>query len=125
MESLTPESRNMVNLRQSDFMNDNECSGICLFKVIMSKSQVGCKSTINLLRGKLTTGMIDKMATSGNSIAIFNKYVLSIVTAFHACGEDPGNLLPQISVTYSDFSSDNGPFTRYIEILENSTAMEK
>ena len=40
MASITTESRNTVNLNKSDFMNGNKCSGTCLLKVIVSKSQV-------------------------------------------------------------------------------------
>ena len=65
MASRTPESRNTVNLEQSDFMNGNECAVICIFNTIMSKSQVDSLSTITLLLGELTTGIPDLMASFG------------------------------------------------------------
>ena len=59
------------------------------------------------------------MASFRNNIADFNKNILSIWNALWERGEDPGNLLLQILATYADSSPDNGPFTHYIEILEN------
>ena len=100
-------------------MNGNEFSGIFLFKVIVSKSQVYSQYAITLLLGKLTTEMADIMASFGNNIYGFNKEIWYIGTELCARGEDPGNLLPQLFKTYYDCSTDNGPFTCYIEILEN------
>ena len=94
MASLTPESRNTVNLQQSYFMTDDECSVICLFKVITSKSQVDIISTITLLLGKLTTRMLDITASFGNNIANFNKDIRSVGTSICARGEYPVNLFP-------------------------------
>ena len=124
MASLTPESRNMVNLQQSYFMNGNECSGICLFKVIIYKSQVCSRSTITLLLRNLTTGVPDLIASFENNISAFNKYISYSVTAVCARGEDPGNLLTQLFATYADCSLYIGTFTRYIKILEISTTMK-
>ena len=52
MSSLTPEDRNTVNLQQSDFINGNECSGVCLFKFIVYKSQSDSPSTMTTLLRK-------------------------------------------------------------------------
>ena len=73
MASLTIEYINTVNLQKSDFMDGDECLGICLFKVIASKSQVDSRSTIKLLLSKLTTGMPDIMELFGKNIGDFNK----------------------------------------------------
>ena len=70
--------------------------------------------------GNITTGMTYLMASFGNNIDNFNKEICSIGTDLCACGEDTGNLLPHIFTTYADISFYNGPFTRYIEILENN-----
>ena len=64
-------------------------------------------------------GMPDFMVSFVNNIADFNKYIQSIGNALCARGEDMGNLLPSLFTTYTDCISDNGPFTRYIETLEN------
>ena len=64
-------------------------------------------------------GMPDFMVSFVNNIADFNKYIQSIGNALCARGEDMGNLLPSLFTTYTDCISDNGPFTRYIEMLEN------
>ena len=98
-------------------MNGNDCSGIFLFKVIISKSQVYSRSTITLLLGKLTTGMPDLMASFGNNIDDFSNEIHSVGTALRARGNYPGNLLSQIFATYADCSLYNGPFTRYIDML--------
>ena len=105
-------------------MNGNQSSGICLFKAIVSKYQVDSRSTITLLLRKLTTGMPDLMDQFGNNINYFNKDILSVGTTLRARGQDPGNLLLQLFATYADCSSDHGPFTQYIEMLEISTKME-
>ena len=76
-------------------------------------------STITLLLVNLTTGMPDIMASFGNNIANFNKYIRSIGTDICAYGDDPGNLLPHLFATYAYSSLDHGPFTHYIEVLEN------
>ena len=53
----------------------------------------------------------------GNNIYDFNKYIRSIGTDICEYGEDPGNLLLKIFATCC--SINNGPFKRYIEMLEN------
>ena len=63
--------------------------------------------------------MLYLVASFRNKIANFNKQIRSIGTALRAHGEDPCDLLPQLFAAYADFSSDNGPFTGYIDILEN------
>ena len=44
MESLNPEDRNIVKIQQSNLMNGNECSGICIFKY----SCLNTKGIVNL-----------------------------------------------------------------------------
>ena len=119
MESLTSESRTTVNLQQSKFMSYNECSVICLFKFIVSNSQVDTQSTITLLLVKLTTGMTDIMALLGKNISGLNNETRTVGNDLSSCGGGACNLLPHIFTTFSDCSSDNGPFTCYIEMLEN------
>ena len=85
----------------------------------MSKSQVGSWFEITLLLGKLMTEITDLMSSFGNNITDFNKEIWSIWTDLCAHGGDPGNLLPQLFETHDDCSLDHGPFTRYIEMLEN------
>ena len=63
--------------------------------------------------------MSELMASFVNNITNFNKETHYIGNYIHERGEDTGNILPQISATYDDCSSDNGPFIRYIEMLEN------
>ena len=104
-------------------MNGNECLVICLFQFIVYKSQVDSRSKINLLLGKLMAEIPDLMASFGNKIADFNKYIHSIGTALCAHGENSVNLLLQIFATYTDCSSYNGLFTRYIGMLENQHSM--
>ena len=60
------------------------------------------------------------MASFGNNIEDFNKYIRSFGTTIRACGEELGKLFPQLFTTYVNCSSDNGPFTHYIEMLENN-----
>ena len=74
---------------------------------------------ITLSIRKLTTGVPELMVSLGNIIADFNKQIWSVGTDIFAHEQDPGNLFPQLFATYADCSSDNGPFTKYIEILDN------
>ena len=87
--------------------------------VIVSKYQVDSQSTIYLLIRKLMTGIPDLMLSFGNNISNFIKEIRSVETDIHARGEDPGNLFLKLFTTYDDCSSDNGPFTCYIFMLEN------
>ena len=100
-------------------MNGNECSETCLFKIIVYKSPFDSQFTITLLLGKLTIGMKYLRASFVNNITNFNKYICSIGTALRSYGEEPEKILPQLFTTYAHCSSDNGPFTCYIEMLEN------
>ena len=85
----------------------------------MYKYHVDSWSTINPLLETITAGISYLMASFGNNIAIFNKETCSIGTDLHAHGYKTGKILLQLFATYDDRSSDNGPFTRYIETLEN------
>ena len=58
------------------------------------------------------------MASFGNSIANLNKDIRYLGTAICARGEETGKLSPQFFATYADCSLDNGPFTRYIDMME-------
>ena len=98
-------------------MNHNKCSGICLFKVIISKFQVDSQSKIYLLIGKLTTGISDLMAPFGKKTANFNKEIRSIGNTLSEIGEESGNILLKLLTTYDDCSSINGPFPCCIEFL--------
>ena len=62
--------------------------------------------------------MPDLLKSLENNIANFNKEICSFGSALCAYWEDPNNLFTQIFATYAGFSSENEPFTRYIEILE-------
>ena len=59
------------------------------------------------------------MASFGNNIANFNKDVCSNGTAICAHKEDQVNILMQLFVTYDDWCLYNGPFTGYVDIMEN------
>ena len=85
-------------------MIGDECSGICLFKVIVSKSQADSQYTINLLLVKLMTRITYIMESFGNNIVNFNKEIRYIKTALLACVEDPGNLLPHLFTAYVYYS---------------------
>ena len=50
---------------------------------------------------------------------IFNKEICSVGNDIHTHGEELGNLLTQLFKEYTYFNFYNGPFTRYIEMLEN------
>ena len=80
MASLSPESRNTVKFQKYYFMNGNYCSGIYIFKFIVSKSQVDNQSTVTLVLEKLMTGIPDHMASSVNNISNFNKEIRSVGT---------------------------------------------
>jgi hypothetical protein len=71
MESLTKAARNTVNLKKGDFTVGDEQSGILLLKVIMAKSQVDTRARINLLMGKLYSGMSDMMAVQQENAGLF------------------------------------------------------
>ena len=118
MASLTPESRNTVKPQQLYYMNGDECSGICLFNVTVSKSQVDIWSTITLLLEKLKTRMPSLMVSFGNNITDFNKDIIFVGTSICAHEEETDNLFTQILSTYAECISDNGPLTRYSEMLE-------
>ena len=64
-------------------------------------------------------GIPDLMASFVINISDFNKDIRFFGNDLHTRGEDPENLLPQLFETYADCSLDNGPFTRYIEMLED------
>ena len=100
-------------------MNGNECLVICLFNFIVYKQQVDSQSIITPLLRNLTTGISDLMAQFGNNIDYFNTYILYVGTDICARWDDLGNLLPQLFANYDDCISYNGPFTCYIEMLEN------
>ena len=65
------------------------------------------------------TGMTDLMESLGNGISNFNKEIRSVGTSIFARGGNPVNPLPKLFATYDNFSFHNGPFARYIEMLEN------
>ena len=64
-------------------------------------------------------GIPDLMASFVKNISDFNKDIRFVGNDLHTRGEDPENLLLQLFETYADYSLDNGPFTPYIEMLEN------
>lgn len=122
MASLTKEAQNTINLKKTDFTVGSEHSGILLLKVIISKSQVDTRSTINLLMGKLTTGMADIMASHSNNITVFNAEVNETLQKLQSRGKSGANeldLIPQLFRTYMSCCTSDTPFYRYIEGLEN------
>ena len=92
-------------------MNGNECPGTCLFKGIVSESQVNSRYMISLLIQKLTTGMTDLMLSLGNNITNFNKNICSVGTDICAHEEDPCNILLQIFTTNAECSLENFTYT--------------
>ena len=60
------------------------------------------------------------MASFVNNTTNFNKEICFVETDLCASVGGAVNLLPQIFATYDNFSLDNGPSARYIDVLENS-----
>jgi hypothetical protein len=79
MESITKAARNTVNLKKDEFTIGGEHSGILLLKIIIAKSQVDTRATINLLMEKLYSGMGDIMATHNNNITAFNAEIKELM----------------------------------------------
>jgi hypothetical protein len=79
MESITKAARNTVNLKKDEFTIGGEHSGILLLKIIIAKSQVDTRATINLLMGKLYSGMGDIMATHNNNITAFSAEIKELM----------------------------------------------
>jgi len=86
MNSLTQSAIATVQLREDEYtLTDpttpalNEMSGVMLFKIVISESQIETRSTINLLLSKLTSGLPKLMEEHGNNIKEFNMEVKRIV----------------------------------------------
>ncbi|CAB9505973.1 expressed unknown protein [Seminavis robusta] len=71
---------------------------------------------------KRIAGMPTIMEEHGNNILAFNDNVRSIQKQLlvHTRGENPSFLIPQLVSVYMDSESEDSPFYRYIEQLENS-----
>ena len=106
-------------------MYGNEWSGICLFKVIVSKSQVDSQSTIKLLLAKLTPGIPDLVELFGKNIGDFNKEIRSSGTDIRPHWEDPDKLFLYLFATYADCILDNGPFHTTSRCCKISTTLEQ
>jgi hypothetical protein len=121
MGSLNKAARDTVNLRKDDFTVGDEHSGIQLLKIIIAKTQVNTRATINLLMGKLHSGLGDMMATHNNNITAFNTEVNEIMRKLQSRGKscEDLDLIPQLLVTYMACGTNDTPFYRYIESLEN------
>jgi len=103
MNSLTQSAIATVQLREDEYtLTDpttpalNEMSGVMLFKIVISESQIETRSTINLLLSKLTSGLPKLMEEHGNNIKEFNMEVKRIVKQVRSSGGNPGDLLPQL-----------------------------
>jgi hypothetical protein len=79
MDSLIKAACNTINLKKEDFTVGDEHSGILLLKIIVARSQVDTRATINLLMSKLYSSMSDIMATHKNNITEFNVEINEIL----------------------------------------------
>ncbi len=120
MNSITIEAQNTVNLKRDKFMVSNEGSGLALLKIIITEAQLDTKATVTRLQGQLTSGMSQIMASQGNNIKAFNQEIKSIVRKLAQRGHPPGDLLPQLMLTYKDCEAKDSPFYRYMENLNNN-----
>jgi hypothetical protein len=123
MESLTKAARNTVNLKKDEFTLGGEHSGILLLKIIFAKSQIDTRVTINLLMGELYSGMGSMMATHNNKITEFNAEGKELMQKLQSRGKNAEDLdlTPQLLVTYMACGTNETPFYRYIESLENKS----
>jgi hypothetical protein len=83
-------------------MVGEENSGILLLKEILAKSQVDSRSTVTLLKGKVTTGVPNIMAAHSDNITAFNAEVHEIIQKLEARGKGGAelDLMPQLFTTY-------------------------
>lgn len=120
MDSITKEAISTVSLKEEEYSVNNELPGVLLLKVIICEAQIDIKSTANLLMEKLSSGMPNIMAECGNNVKLFNEQIKSIRKKLVARGEGPTNLVPQLLRTFGECDGAEGPFSRYIEQLENA-----